>query len=95
MECHRDQIALVHVPGPGADLDGRIRAHVDLGYQHVVGVGVLFKLHNFADLHVLDRLAEVLGHLDLGAGDGHGLGEAAVVILRKGQLYKLIEPFSR
>ena len=37
---------------------------------------------------------EVLGHLDLGAGDRHGLGKAAVVHLRQGEVNKLAEPFS-
>ena len=95
VERRGDKVALMHVPGAGADLDGGLLADVDLRDQHVVGVGVLFKLEDFADLDVFDGLAQVLGHLDLGAGNGHRLGEAAVVVFLQRQVNKLIEPFSR
>ena len=85
----------MYVPGPGADLNGGVRAHVELADQHVVGVGVLFKAEDSADLHVLDGLAQILRHLHLGAGDSHGLGKTAVIVFIQRQVNKLAEPFSR
>ena len=89
-----DKIALVDVPRAGADLDGLAQTDVNLRDQHVVGVGVLFELEDFADLDVFDARTQVLGHLNLGAGDGHGLGKGSVVVPVKRQVYELIEPFS-
>ena len=89
-----DQIAHMHVPGAGADLDRLTLSHVDLGHQHVVGVGVLFDGQNSAHLHIFHLLAQILGDLHLGAGDGHGLGKGLVVDFLQGQINKLIQPFS-
>ena len=89
-----DEIAAVDVPRAGAYLHRLRFADVYLRDEHVVGVGVLLDGENAADLDVLYRLAQVLGHFDLGAGDGHGLGEALVVIFIKAQVDEFIEPFS-
>ena len=89
-----DQVAHVHVPGAGADLAGLALADVDHRDQHVVGVGVLVELDDAPDHHVFDLDAQILGDLHLGAGDAHGLGEAAVVDLRERKIHELIEPFS-
>ena len=87
----RHQVAHMDVPGPGADLYRLALADVDLADQHMVGIGVLLQGHNAAHLHVMDVLAQVLGDLHLGAGQGHGLGELSVGGINSD---KLIQPFS-
>ena len=89
-----DQIPFMHVPCAGADLDGGVRAYVDLRYQHMVGVGVLFQLDDPPHFHVFHVLAQIPGDLHLGAGDGHGLGKGPVAHFAQRQIHKLIEPFS-
>ena len=88
------EVAAVDVPCAGAYLDVLRRANIELGDEHMVGVRVLGKGDYAAYLDVFDAVGEVFGHLDLGAGDGHGLGEALVVIFIKAQVDEFIEPFS-
>ena len=89
-----DELALVHVPGARADLHGLAAADVQLCDEHVVGVRVLFKLHDTADDDPADRLREVARDLHLRAGDAHRLGEGVVVHLLDRQIDEFIEPFS-
>ena len=91
---HGDEIAGMDVPCAGDDLDGLRFAHVDLADPHVVGVGMTLHRQDFADDNVLDLRAQVGGALHLGAGEGHGLGEVAVVHFVQGDVYKFSEPFS-
>ena len=94
VQGRRDQIPHVHVPRTGTDLNRLTLPHVDLGHQHVVGVGVLFDGQDLAHLYIFHFLAQVLGDFHLGAGDGHGLGKGLVVDFFQGQINKLIQPFS-
>ena len=88
-----DEIALVHVPGAGADLYG-LAADVELRDEHMVGVRVLFELHDAADDHLADRFGQIARDLHLRAGDGHRLGKGVVVHFFDRQVDEFIEPFS-
>ena len=94
MERGRDKVSDMDVPRAGAYLDRLALSHVDLSDQHMVGVGVLFYGEYPADADVFHLLAEILGDLHLGAGDGHGLGKDLIVVFVKGKVDKLVEPFS-
>ena len=61
----------------------------------MVGIGVLLQLQDLADFHVLHAGGEILGDLDLGAGDGHRLGKGLVINVFQAQVHELVEPFSR
>ena len=95
VQRRRDQVPHVHIPGAGADLDRFSLAHVDLGHQHMIGVGVLLQRQDTPHFHIMNGLGQVLGDLHLGAGDAHGLGKGLVPHLLQRQLHKLIQPFSR
>ncbi len=89
-----DELAHVHVPGAGADLNGDVPAHVELRDQHMVGVRVLHELYDASDDDAADRLREVARDLDLRAGDAHRLGEGVVVHFLERKVDEFIEPFS-
>ena len=94
VQGHGNQIPHVHVPGAGTDLNRLTLAHVDPGHKHVVGVGVLLHGQDLAHLHIFHLATEILCHLHLGAGDGHGLGKGLVVNFAQGQVHKFVQPFS-
>ena len=95
MQSRGDKIALMDVPGAGADLYWCILAHLQLADQHMVGIGVLLQLQDLADLDVFHARREILRDLNLGAGDRHRLSKGLVVNLIQAQVHELVKPFSR
>ena len=90
----RDDIALMDVPRAGAYLYRLVLAHVYLGDEHMVRIGVFLDRDDAPGLHAVHGLAEIIRDLDLGAGNRHGLAEGAVVIFFKAEIDELIQPFS-
>jgi hypothetical protein len=90
-----NQIALVHVPGTGADLNRLSLSDIELAYQHMVGVGMLLQLEDTANFNILQARRQIFGDLDLGARNTHRLCEGFVIDFFQAQVHKFIEPFSR
>ena len=86
------QVAHVDVPRAGDDLDGLVRAHVQLADPHMVAVRVALQGEELADNDILQGFIQDLRDLHLGAGEGHGLGEIPVAHL--GDVHELVEPFT-
>ena len=79
MEGHRHQVAHMDVPRAGDDLDRLGLAGVDPADPHMVAVGMALQREHPARHHVGDLLAQVVGQLHLGPGEGHGLGKVFII----------------
>lgn len=100
VERDGDEVADLLVLRAGDDLQVTLAADVDFAVpERVLAAvsGVPEQVHRdyLADDDLAYALAHVVRALDLGAGHGHGLGEVAVVLFLKAQVYELIEPLSR
>ena len=100
VERDGDEVADLLVLRTGDDLEITLAADVDLAVPKCMLAavsGVPEQVHRdyLADDYAADALALVGRALNLGAGHGHRLGEVAVVLFLKAQVYELIEPLSR